>query len=230
MCPRGLTSGASPCRIYHKNATSSNTTAADGVRYMPSGLSAGKVRSGPRSTLQVVSVRGVELVRPANTGALRCCWYQSWAQNGSCWNRCTWLKRSAGWLPAYSTRALSGPCIYAKPPLQVGCTPWALASAICACVRPRTPPVPGQVSLLTKTVPPLSPVYSGTSVTSGQLLYSSRRARESVTCQPKCQMAVCGDVAGGVATLVNRIRTSFGDWSAGSPPQLAFAVLGNCLV
>ena len=52
----------------------------------------------------------------------------------------------------------------------------------------------------------------------------------SVTCQPKCQMAVCGDVTGGVATLVNRIRTLVGDWSAGSPPQLAFAVLGNCLV
>src|SRR5258706_467091 len=113
--------------MYHKNATSSNTTAADGVRYIPSGSSAGKVRSGPRSTLQVASVRGVQLVRPANTGALR-------------------------------------------------------------------------------------------------------RACVSVTCQPKCQMAVCGDVTGGVATLVNRIRTLVGDWSAGRPPQLVCAVLGNCRV
>ena len=53
-------------------------------------------------------------------------------------------------------------------------------------------------------------------MTSGRFLYSSRRARESVTCQPKCQSAVCGDVAGGVATRVNRIRTLFGDWSAAS--------------
>ena len=33
---------------------------------------------------------------------------------------------------------------------------------------------------------------------------------------------------GGVVTLVNRIRTLFGDWSAGSPPQVVFAVVENC--
>src|SRR6266566_5487873 len=176
--------------MYHKNATSSNTTAADGVRYIPSGSSAGKVRSGPRSTLQVASVRGVELVRPANTGALRCCWYQSCAQNGSSWNRCTWLKRSAGWLPAYSTSASSGPRKYPKPPVRVGCTPLVLASAICAFVKPGVRPMLGQVSLLTETEPPSSVVYSGRSGTSGRPLYVSRLARVSVTCQPKCQIAL----------------------------------------
>ena len=44
----------------------------------------------------------------------------------------------------------------------------------------------------------------------------------SVTCQPKCQIAVCGDVGGGVATRVNSTRTLFGAASAGSPPQLVF--------
>ena len=144
--------------MYQGNATSPKTTPADGVRNIPSRSSAGKVRSGPRGTLQVASVSGVGLVRPAKIGALRCCWYQSWAQNGSSWKKCTWLKRSAGWLPAYSTRASSGPCMYPKPPVRVGCTPVALASAICALVRPRTPPVPGQVSLLTKTAPSSSAV------------------------------------------------------------------------
>ena len=49
----------------------------------------------------------------------------------------------------------------------------------------------------------------------------------SVTCQPKCQIAVCGDVAGGVATGVNRTRTSFGAASAGRPPQRVFAEPGK---
>jgi hypothetical protein len=51
-----------------------------------------------------------------------------------------------------------------------------------------------------------------------------------VTCQPKCQIAVCGDVAGAVATLVNRIRTLFGALRAGRPPQRAFDDVWNCLV
>jgi len=34
-------------------------------------------------------------------------------------------------------------------------------------------------------------------VTSGHAWYVVRLARVSVTCQPKCQIAVCGDVAGG---------------------------------
>src|SRR6266511_2997025 len=144
--------------MYQRNATSPNTTAADGVRNIPPGSSAGNVLSDPRATLQVASVRGVLLVRPANTGALRCFWYHSCAQNGSSWNRCTWLKRSAGWLPAYSTRALSGPRMYPKPPVRVGCTPAALASAICACVTSRTPLVPAHVSLLSTPETPSSPV------------------------------------------------------------------------
>ena len=48
--------------------------------------------------------------------------------------------------------------MYPKPPVRVGCTPVALASAICAFVRPGTPPVPGHVSLLMKTEPPSSVV------------------------------------------------------------------------
>jgi hypothetical protein len=95
--------------MYHGNATSPNTTAADGERNMPPTSSAGQLRSGPRGTVHVASVSGVWLVRPAYTGALRCVWYQSCAQKGSSWNMCTWLKRSAGWLPAYSTSASSGP-------------------------------------------------------------------------------------------------------------------------
>src|SRR5512132_776377 len=144
--------------MYQGSATSPNTTAADGARNIPSRSSAGQLRSGPRGTEQVASVSGVRLVRPANTGALRCLPYQSCAQNGSSWYMCTWLKRSAGWLPAYSTRALSGPCMYPKPPVRVGWTPLVLASAICVFVKPGVPPVLGQVSLLMKTDPPSSVV------------------------------------------------------------------------
>src|SRR5437763_3726444 len=127
--------------MYEGNATSPNTTAADGARNIPCRSSAGQLRSGPRGTLQVVSLTGVSLVRPANTGALRCRWYQSCAQNGSSWKKCTWLNRSAEWLPAYSTSAASGPRKYPKPPVRVGCTPLALASAICAFVKPGVRPV-----------------------------------------------------------------------------------------
>ena len=49
------------------------------------------------------------------------------------------------------------PQVPPKPPVWVGCTPVALASAICACVKPGTLPVPGHVSLLIRTVPPSSP-------------------------------------------------------------------------
>jgi len=61
-----------------------------------------------------------------------------------------------------------------------------------------------------------------------RLLYDSRLARTYVTWQPKCQIAFCGDVAGAVATRLNRTRTSFGAASAGRPPQLAFAEVGHC--
>ena len=52
----------------------------------------------------------------------------------------------------------------------------------------------------------------------------------SVTCQPKCQMALCGDAGGGVATLVNRTSTSLGAasamaiaaYNAGDRPVAAF--------
>jgi hypothetical protein len=51
-----------------------------------------------------------------------------------------------------------------------------------------------------------------------------------VTCQPKCQIADCGVIAGAVSTLLNSTSTLFGDASAGNPPQLDFEVLANCLV
>jgi hypothetical protein len=54
--------------------------------------------------------------------------------------------------------------------------------------------------------------------------------RTSVTCQPKCQSAVCGCVGGALATFENKMSTLFGDLSAGKPPQLALAVVGNCRV
>src|SRR6267378_3834724 len=186
--------------MYEGNATSPNTTAADGARNIPSRSSAGQLRSGPRGTLQVVSLSGVSLVRPANTGALRCVWYQSCAQNGSSWKKCTWLNRSAEWLPAYSTSAASGPRMYPKPPVRVGRTPLALASAICAFVKPGVRPV-----------------------------QDARLVCVSVTCQPKCQIAVCGDVAGAATTWVKRTRTSFGAASAGNPPQRVGRDRGNCL-
>jgi hypothetical protein len=53
--------------------------------------------------------------------------------------------------------------------------------------------------------------------------------RTSVTCQPKCQIADCGVTGGGASTLLNRMRTSFGDARAGKPPQLVLEVLANCL-
>ena len=55
-------------------------------------------------------------------------------------------------------------------------------------------------------------------------------ARTSVTCQPKCQNAVCGCVAGGVATLLNSTQTLFGDRNAGCPANVPFDVEGNALV
>ena len=41
---------------------------SDGVRYMPSWVSAGHVLSGPRSTRQFASVRGGAAVAPAVPG------------------------------------------------------------------------------------------------------------------------------------------------------------------
>src|SRR5713101_5727039 len=76
----------------------------------------------------------------------------------SSWYICTWLKRSTGISPWYSTMARSGPCRYANPAPPRGSTPLALASAICALVSPKIPPVPGQVSLLMNTAPPSSVV------------------------------------------------------------------------
>ena len=54
--------------------------------------------------------------------------------------------------------------------------------------------------------------------------------RTSVTCHPKCQIAVCGCSAGGRFTLVNSTNTLFGDLSAGAPANVIFEVLGNCRV
>src|SRR5229473_1012958 len=105
--------------MYQGSATSAKTTPPEGVLNKPSDSSAGNERYGPRGTLQVDSVDGAAPVRLGSSEASRCCWYQSCAQNGSSWNMCTWLKRSAGWLPAYSTRASSGPSMYPKPPVRV---------------------------------------------------------------------------------------------------------------
>ena len=51
--PRVLASGRSPWRTYQGRATSPNTTAADGARNIPSRSSAGQLRSGPRGTVHV---------------------------------------------------------------------------------------------------------------------------------------------------------------------------------
>src|SRR5689334_23697818 len=125
--------------------------------------------------------------------------------------------------------ASSGPRRYAKPAPPVGCTPFAFASAMPAFVRPSTPPVPGQVSALVNTVAPASSVYSGSNGRP-RCTYMSRLLCTSVTCHPKCQNAVCGSVAGGASTLLNRTQTLFGDFSAGFPANVAFDVLVNALV
>src|SRR5665213_1835943 len=98
--------------------------------------------------------------------------------------------------------APSGASRYANPAPCVGCTPLAFASAICDFVSPNDPPTPGHVSLLTNTDPPSSVVYSGSSFTP-RSRYSALFFCTSTTCHPKCQIAVCGAVGGGVFTLVN---------------------------
>src|SRR5262249_7840271 len=85
-----------------------------GRRTKPCGSSAGQVGSELRSTLQFCSVRGgVSLAGVPGRGlsgvALRCFWYQSWAQNGCSWMKCTWFMRSAVRSCIYSTIASSGP-------------------------------------------------------------------------------------------------------------------------
>src|SRR5829696_3076816 len=117
--------------------------------------------------------------------------------------------------------------MYANPAPPRGLAPFARAAAICALLSPSTPPVPGHVSLLINTDSPSSEVYSGSSFTSGRLLYVARLLRASVTCHPKCQIAVCGWEGGGTSTFVNSTRTSFGERSAGTPPHVVFDVLGN---
>src|SRR3954447_19242068 len=94
-CPRGLTSGSWPWFGYQVSTTSPNSTPARGERNIPSRFSAGQVRSAPRGTLQLASLSAVAS-KPGRTGAFRCFWYQSSAQNGSSCHICTWLKRSAG--------------------------------------------------------------------------------------------------------------------------------------
>ena len=85
----------------------------------------------------------------------------------------------------------------------------------------------GQVSLLISTEPPSSVVKSGRIVTSGRSLKAATAACESRTCQPKCQIALCGRVGGGAAALSNSTSTLFGVLSAAIPPQLPFVVLGK---
>jgi len=95
-------------------------------------------------------------------------------------------------------------------------------------VSPSAPPTPGQVSLLTKTDPPSSVVYSGSSFTP-RSRYSALFFCTSTTCQPKCQIAVCGVVGVVVFTLLNNTYT-LPDLSAGAPANVDFSVLGNCRV
>src|SRR5438309_1819226 len=108
--------------------------------------------------------------------------------------------------------------------------PFFFASASCALVRPSVLPTLGQVSLLINTEPPSSVVYSGCTLISGRRLKLCTAACESVTCQPKCQIALCGVLAGGWSTLSNSTITSLGENSAIWPPQLPLDVLGNCRV
>ena len=94
---------------YQVNATSPNSTAALGVRNMPSRF---ERRPGPIGAARDLAVglgpRRAAGRAPARTGALRCFWYQSCAQNGSSWYRCTWLKRSAGWSPGVLDEGVVG--------------------------------------------------------------------------------------------------------------------------
>ena len=52
--------------------------------------------------------------------------------------------------------------------------------------------------------------------------------RDGVLGLTRAQIADCGSIVGGFATLSNRISTSFGEASAGIPPHFVFDVLGNC--
>ena len=52
----------------------------------------------------------------------------------------------------------------------------------------------------------------------------------SVTCQPKCQNAVGGCVAGGALTLLKSTNTSLVADNAGCPAKVVFDVVGNCFV
>src|SRR5262245_30309485 len=101
----------------------------------------------PRGTLHDDGDEGRGLARCGQdvlSFAFRCVAYHSSAQYGSSCHMCTWLKRSRGKLPWYSTIAASGPRRYAQPPVGFGLTPLALASAICALVK-----FPGHESVLT---------------------------------------------------------------------------------
>src|SRR5262245_41339533 len=110
---------------------------------------------------------------------------------------CTWLKYSDGKLPAFSTSDASGPRRYWKPPTRAGCTPWDLSSPILAVVGKF-----GKASLEISMTVRSGSAYIGT--TSSFIAWKrSRYVRESGVFQPKCQIALCGWVGGGVATFVN---------------------------
>ena len=88
---------------------------------------------------------------------------------------------------------------------RVGCMSLALASAICALVRPSTPPIarPGvaadqhRAALVARVERPHHDLGPG-------LVSLDGRLRESATCQPKCQIALCGADGGGASTLVEQ--------------------------
>src|SRR5215470_20311261 len=110
----------------------------------------------------------------------------------------TWLKYSAGGkLPAFSTSEPSGPRKYWKPPTRAGCTFWLLSSLILAVVGKF-----GRASLEISITVFSGSAYIGT--TSSFIAWNrSRYARESGVFHPKCQMALCGPVGGGVFTFAN---------------------------
>ena len=107
----------------------------------------------------------------------------------------------------------------------------ALASAICALVRPRTPPRarPG-VAADEDRAAVIPGVERHQRDVRPALVHVASRARVGDVPAEVPDGGLRRLSGGGVATLVNRIRTLFGDWSAGSPPQVAFAVVGNCRV
>src|SRR5215831_13061251 len=114
-------------------------------------------------------------------------------------------------MPEFLTSYASGPCRYWKPVTRAGCTPWVRSSLTLAVVGKF-----GSASLEISMIEFSGSANIGT--TSSFIAWNrSRYARESGVFQPKCQMALCGCVGGGVATLVNSRYGPFTVLTATSP-------------